>query len=80
MRLADLQEIQHLARDHFDLTRAMRQCEICYSQPWTCAANGHEIDVRATDIDAVFTAMRNAVESKLQALGVTDFEQHQPPK
>lgn len=80
MKLADLREISRLARDHYDLSRAMRQCEICYSQPWTCTANGHEIEVMATDIDAVFTEMRTKIESKLQALGVTDFAQQNKPE
>ena len=75
MRLHDLREITELAAKHYALTRAERQCEICYSQPWACGANGHSIAVSANDMGKVFYEMRVKLEKRLNDLGVTEFEQ-----
>ncbi len=74
MNISDLKEITELAEEYRRLSAAMRQAEICYSQPWVCSANGHSIPVVANEIDAVFTSMRDKVERRLTVLGVKDFE------
>lgn len=75
MRLSHLKEIAELAGQHRALVRAERQCEVFYSQHWDCSAGTHCIAVSPDDMGNVFLGMRERIEKRLTALGVTDFEQ-----